>query len=145
MEDLGAAVERIMADPAFSRMVKELGGGDSGDLMEKLPQVMETLGPILGGDNADKTADPPPEKKEEDRKAENPLPQISAVVGKRPYSRTNAEKLFIALRPYLGDRRREMVDRCVQVMQMGDLLRAAGAAAGLNGSGPAKNAGEGER
>ena len=28
MEDLGAAVERIMADPAFSRMVKELGGGD---------------------------------------------------------------------------------------------------------------------
>ena len=49
MEDLGAAVERIMADPAFSKMVKELGGGDGGDLMEKLPRVMETLGPMLGG------------------------------------------------------------------------------------------------
>ena len=151
MEDLGAAVERIMADPAFSRMVKELGGGDGGDLMEKLPKVMETLGPMLGGGNGGEavpsspgssgtraapaessgTAEPGAEPGAESGAESGagpamPADGILSKAGSRPYNRSDAEKLFLALKPYLGERRRELADRCVSLMQMGELMKAAG-------------------
>ena len=138
MEDLGAAVERIMADPAFSRMVKELGGGDGGDLMEKLPKVMETLGPMLGGGNGGEAAPSSPgssgtrtapsEPAESGAEPEPAMPAegIMSKAGGRPYNRSDAEKLFLALKPYLGERRRELADRCVSLMQMGELMKAAG-------------------
>ena len=130
-EDIGAAVERILKDPAFSNLVRELGGGDGTDLMGRLPEVMKTLGPILGsgGGGAD-----PGETKPDGPKPDPPPAEQSAapvpveVIGKKPFSRGNAEKLFLALRPYLGDRRRTMVDRCVSVMQMTELMKAAGIA-----------------
>ena len=139
MDDLGAAVERIMADPAFSKMVKELGGGDGVDLMEKLPRVMETLGPLLGGSGGESAG-------KKDTGGESTVPEtmqassegtgetvrtdiygsIPALIGRKPYNRSDAEKLFLALKPYLGQRRRELADRCVSLMQMGELLKAAG-------------------
>ena len=139
MEDLGAAVERIMTDPAFSRMVKELGGGDGGDLMEKLPKVMETLGPMLGGGNGGEAVPSSPGSSgtraapaESSEPAESgagpamPADGILSKAGSRPYNRSDAEKLFLALKPYLGERRRELADRCVSLMQMGELMKAAG-------------------
>ena len=53
------------------------------------------------------------------------------------YNRTNAERLFLALRPYLGERRRGLVDRCVSVMKMGELLKAVGMNPGQGESGEA--------
>ena len=139
MEDLGAAVERIMADPALSRMVKELGGGDGGDLMEKLPKVMKTLGPMLGGSggNGGEAAPSSPDGSgartapaESSAPAEPgpavPMEGVQSKTGGRPYNRSDAEKLFLALKPYLGERRRELADRCVSLMQMGELMKAAG-------------------
>lgn len=142
MEDLGAAVERIMADPAFSKMVKELGGGDGGDLMEKLPRVMETLGPMLGGSVHDGDGGEGPEAASQTGETnpdpgggEQPAPLTSspipnggtpAMIGRKPWNRSDAEKLFLALKPYLGERRRDLADRCVSLMHMGELLKAAG-------------------
>ena len=143
MEDIGAAVERIMADPEFARMVKELGG-DGGDLMEKLPGVMETLGPILGG--AGRGADSQNGGKNPDESsgaAEKPVPHPLAPSngGTERYNRTNAERLFLALRPYLGERRRGLVDRCVSVMKMGEILKAVGMTPGSGGSADAGRSG----
>ena len=142
MEDLGAAVERIMADPAFSRMVKELGGGDGGDLMEKLPRVMETLGPMLGGSAHDgekgeaasrtgESGESKPDPGGGEQAAPLPSTPIPnggspAMIGRKPWNRSDAEKLFLALKPYLGERRRNLADRGVSLMQMGELLKAAG-------------------
>ena len=145
MEDLGAAVERIMADPAFSKMVKELGGGDGGDLMEKLPRVMETLGPMLGGSVHDvekgqqtgessrpgETGESKPDPGGGEQAApltSSPIPNggAPAMIGRKTWNRSDAEKLFLALKPYLGERRRDLADRCVSLMQMGELLKAAG-------------------
>ena len=136
MEDLGAAVERIMADPAFGKMVKELGGGDMGDLRERVPQVMETLGPLLGGMDGEKDggegteAKPASREASEDNGADSAVPAV--LTGHKSWDRTNAERLFLALKPYLGDRRRDLVDRCLSVMRMGALLKSAGLTAGLS-------------
>ncbi len=136
MEDLGAAVERIMADPAFGRMVKEFGGGDVGDLRERVPQVMETLGSLLGGTEGEKDggegmeAKPASREASEDNGAESTVPAV--LTGHKSWDRTNAERLFLALKPYLGDRRRDLVDRCLSVMRMGALLKASGLTSGLS-------------
>ena len=146
MEDLGAAVERIMADPAFSKMVKELGGGDGGDLMEKLPRVMETLGPMLGGSVHEGEGAEKAESRNDDGGDSKPGPVggeqtappqtgiapdgIPAAIGRRAWNRSDAEKLFLALKPYLGERRRDLADRCVSLLQMGELLKAAGLISG---------------
>ncbi len=140
MEDLGAAVERIMADPAFGKMVKEFGGGDVGDLRERLPQVMETLGPLLGGMDKNQgegagegdTADGEPALREvpADDGSDSAGPPV--LTGHKSWNRTDAERLFLALKPYLGDRRRDLVDRCLSVMRMGALLKASGLTSGLS-------------
>lgn len=136
MEDLGAAVERIMADPAFGRMVKEFGGGDMGDLRERVPQVMETLGPLLGGMDGKKdkgeSADAEPASREvpADDGSDSAAPPV--LTGHKSWNSTDAERLFLALKPYLGDRRRDLVDRCLSVMRMGALLKASGLTAGLS-------------
>ena len=143
MEDIGAAVERILSNPEFARAVRDLGGGDGGDLMSRLPEVMAALGPVLdqvrspdgNGDEA-QAGNPPTAGNDgetedggpaRDRTEEGPVP---AVIGKKPFGRSfrrsEAERLFLALKPYLGDRRRGIVDRCMTVMRMGELLKAAG-------------------
>ena len=136
-EDIGAAVERIMRDPAFAGLVKELGGGESADLMSRLPEVMKTIGPILGAvgekgpaqEAADTEASPDPAPAKQETAAPVPV----EVLGKKPFSKSNAEKLFLALKPYLGNRRRDMVDRCVSVMRMSELMKAAGIAGTVSG------------
>ena len=138
MEDIGAAVERILADPEFGRMVKELGGGESGDLTAKLPEVMETLGPIFGG--VGKTGEERDPAKEAELQSAAPSSEGRGA-GRVPYNRSNAEKLFLALRPYLGERRRGLVDRCVSVMKMGEILKAVGMTPGASGSAEAGRSG----
>ncbi len=136
MEDVGAAVEKILRNPDFARLVKDLGGTDNEDLVNRLPEVMETLGPLLGGSAGTESKGeilPEGDDGEDASEApvgnggtENGLSPPQTVIGRRPFNRSDAEKLFLALRPYLGDRRRELVDRCMSVMKMGDLLKAAG-------------------
>ncbi len=144
MEDIAAAAERILSNPEFARVVREMGGGDSGDLMSRLPDVMATLGPLLnsvrgpeddsGSGSGPETDGPEPGRTEGEEPTISPPEKngesgpMPAVIGKKPFRKTDAERLFLALRPYLGERRKTMLDRCVSVMQMSDLLKAVGAA-----------------
>ena len=104
--------------------------------MNRLPDVMAALGPFLnsvgdGKKDPSDGADPGGEGEEmsgESRAEEAESGSLPAVIGKKPFRKTDAERLFLALKPYLGERRQNMVDRCVSVMQMSNLLKAAGVA-----------------
>ena len=133
-EDLSAAIEKIMKNPEFVGLVKELRGSDesvertSEELMAKLPEVMEQLSPMFGGSGGDS---PKEEKAESDGSADVPAPIITKSPGS--FNKSNAERLLRALKPYLSERRCSVIDQCVSVMQLTDLIGASGVLNGLTG------------
>ena len=133
-EDLGAAIEKIMKNPEFAGLVKELRGSDesvertSEDLMARLPEVIEQLSPMLGGLEGDASKE---EKTGSAEEAGVPAPIVTKSPGS--FSKSNAERLLRALKPYLGERRRGIIDQCVSVMQLSDLISASGVIGGLAG------------
>lgn len=138
--DLGTMVEKIIGNPEFQGMVKGLRGegGDAGDLMSRLPELMARLGPLMGGaggeadpgSGPDRSA-PGPSEPSPGAPASDPGegPQSESapplVRGGR-FNRRNAERLLAALRPYLGERRQGIVDKCMSVVQITELIGAAG-------------------
>ena len=130
-DDLGALIGAVAQNPAFMDLVKELRGGQEGadDLMEKLPAAIGGIAPMLGLGKPQEREDGAPPRTEpaagaEDAQAVPPAPD--AVVSDRRFRQANAERLLAALKPYLGDRRRGMIDQCVSVLRLTDLLGAAG-------------------
>ena len=112
-EQLQTAVQSILSDPAFGKLLREVQGGEgeqtpvipavTPEMMAKLPQMMSALAPLVG---SAKKADS--DKKEEGR-------TNTADSEKR-------KKLLMALRPYLSDNRREAVDGILKMTEMTDLL-----------------------
>ncbi|MBQ4043886.1 MAG: hypothetical protein IJD06_07820 [Clostridia bacterium] len=112
-EQLQTAVQSILSDPAFGKLLREVQGGESEqppaiptvtpEMMAKLPQMMSALAPLVG---SAKKADS--EKKEEGR-------TNAADSEKR-------KKLLMALRPYLSENRRDAVDGILKMTEMTDLL-----------------------
>lgn len=112
-EQLQMAVQSILSDPAFGKLLREVQGGEgeqtpaiptvTPEMMAKLPQMMSALAPLVG---SAKKADS--DKKEEGR-------TNTADSEKR-------KKLLMALRPYLSDNRREAVDGILKMTEMTDLL-----------------------
>ncbi len=123
--DLSEMLKKIIENPEFAGMVGELrGDGDSEsasrEMLEKLPGVMEMVKPMLesGGTG---------EKSQENEKKENePHPAIL-----KKYDKVRAEKLMCALKPYLNPTRCEMIDKCISVMQIGDVMNVLGGLDGL--------------
>lgn len=130
-DDLSSMVQKIMQNPEFTNMVKELrgemqgqqnddkqqsGGDKSGDIsaemMSKLPEIMSMLSPMLGklDGGESRTASPV---------------QKSEVVPKK-YDKAKAEKLLYAIKPYLSTSRCDIIDKCVSVMQITDVMGALG-------------------
>lgn len=154
--DLSQMIQKIMQNPEFSNMVNELRGEMSGDkqgddaqntqksndditaeMMSKLPDVMAMVSPLLGksdGDHA-KSDGNPHDSKSQDSKSANNLP--------KKYDKAKAEKLLYAIKPYLSQTRCEMIDKCVSVMQLGDVMGSLGGLDGLLGSGKKNHGGEG--
>ena len=121
-QDIGSIVERIMKDPEFVGLVNELRGTENGevpdpaDISSRLPEMLRGLAPMLGsGEKKEEDG-----KKGEEEKEPVPAPRFGS------FNRANAERLLAALKPYLGERRREMIARCVSVLQITDLIGAAG-------------------
>lgn len=115
-EQLQGAVQSIVSDPAFGRMLAQLQGKDTAEsppqippvtpeMMAKLPQMMQTLAPLLGGGSTGKA---PPEGK-----------SSAADADRR-------KKLLAALKPYLSDHRRDAVDSILRVTEMTELLGGLG-------------------
>jgi len=116
-EQLQTAVQSILSDPAFGKLLREVQGGEgeqppaiptvTPEMMAKLPQMMSALAPLLSGMQG--------EKKESG--------------GAEKSSASDAEKrkkLLAALKPYLSSSRRDAVDSIMKVTEMTDLISQFG-------------------
>ncbi len=123
-EEISSIIEKIIQNPEFAGMVSEIKGeseknspGDmSKEMMSKLPEVMSMVSSIFGGD-----------KKASSDKDSGKTEQIKSMANNlhlNKYDKSKAEKLLYALRPYLSDSRCEIIDRCVSVMQITDVVGA---------------------
>lgn len=112
-EELQGAVQSILSSPAFSQLLGQMQGttGEESpatpatpaitpEMMQKLPQMMSALAPLVGGRGDGKSSE---EKKD-----------IS--------DGEKRKRLLAALRPYLSDNRRGAVDQILKVTEMTDLL-----------------------
>lgn len=133
-DDIASVVEKIMGNPEFQDMVKELRGENAasgGDLMERLPEVMAALSPILASSGTGKesggTAEMNGGEAGDGKGDEGPAP----VVRGGRLNRRNAERLLAALRPYLSAGRCGIIDKCVSVMQITEMIDASGALGSL--------------
>lgn len=117
-EELQGAIRNVMDSPAFAQILGQLQGNSQGkeeskaappaitpDMMQKLPQMMSALAPLVGGGGA--LGKP-------------------AESGKGGSEGEKRKKLLSALRPYLSDNRREAVDQILKVTEMTDLLGTLG-------------------
>lgn len=137
--DLAQTVESIMSSPELAGIINELrGGGGSGnapplaqgDIMARLPEVMAMLKPLIGTESpAESSAAPEPTAASQ----KNEAPAVPAVLPKK-YDKSRAEKLMAALKPYLNSGRCEIIDKCVSVMQITDVMEALQGIEGITGS-----------
>ncbi len=129
-DDIGSMVEKIIGNPEFRNLVGELRGSgeapDSDALMSRLPEVMAAISPLLSSSES-----VPPSGSE----AKPSPPADIPVVSGGKFNRKNAERLLTALRPYLRASRCGIIDKCMSVMQITDLIGAAGGLGALTGGG----------
>ena len=138
--DLSSIINKIIADPSFSEMVGRLKGDESektsddikADMTAKLPDIMAMITPMLGGSDNSWTKDGTYNKSDDaenstgngDTKAFSDK-HIGSLVQKK-YDKAHAEKLLYAIKPYLNKNRCEIIDKCVSVMQITDIVSAFG-------------------
>ena len=133
-DDLSAMIKKIIENPEFAGMVSELRGdgdkeGASQEMMAKLPEVMAMVQPMLGG-SGEKSESSENENKEDKRQDSRP-PMIHPGL---KYDKNKAEKLMYALKPYMNSSRCDMIDKCISVLQLSDLVSAFGGIEGLLGN-----------
>ena len=108
-QDLNAVLEGILKNPDFQKLASDLGKTPDGeDPLSRLPKMLATVAPLLEG------------KKEEEKVEMEIRPSAQKL------NKNNAERLLTALKPYLSENRRALVDQCVNVLQIGDLVSALG-------------------
>ena len=114
-DQLQNAVQSILRDPAFGKLLSEVQGMREDEppavptitpeMMAKLPQMMTALAPLVGASGGESHA------KKEGGDAKN----TAGEAEKR-------KKLLMALRPYLSEGRRDALDGILKVTEMTDLL-----------------------
>lgn len=116
-EELQGAVQGILSNPAFGQILNQLQGkGEeeqkapavpaiTPEMMQKLPQMMSALAPLVGGAGKEKP---------------------SGGGTKEGHEGEKRKRLLAALRPYLSDGRRDAVDQILKVTEMTDLLGTLG-------------------
>ncbi len=117
----------------------ESAAGVQREMLDNLPGVMSMVSPLVGeksgdgfGADAQSTqAGGSPDSDsggtKQTAKAMNPV----KTSGK--YDKGKAEKLMYALKPYLSPGRCQIIDRCVSLMQLTDVVEAFGGLEGLMG------------
>lgn len=141
--DLGGMLRQMMENPQFGNMIQavkaQMGEGngtvDPAKMMEKLPEMMTLLGPVLqgmgtgySGEMAEKDTVAGAEEnaagmqKQEDPAVREHGEGDSVIPLFRPGSREKRNKLLAALKPYLSPARCAMVDRAMSAMQLGEIL-----------------------
>lgn len=128
---IAKTVERIMKNPELAGIINELRGGEENapqvsqtEILSHLPEVMSMLKPLVGGE-------PSREQTEtEDKKTESVTVKPDKIKPKK-YDKGRAEKLMAALKPYLNPNRCEIIDKCVSVIQITDVVEALHGLEGL--------------
>lgn len=132
-------LRQVMENPQFGAMVQAVknqlgaegeGTPDPGKIMEKMPDLLSVLGPMLGGGEKDTKENSHGEKAEQEevRVHEEAAVDSSAVFPPvlqqffKPGSREKRNRLLAALKPYLSPARCALVDKAMSAMQMGELL-----------------------
>ena len=124
-------VEQIMKNPELTGIINELRGGTDGapavsqaEILSHLPDVMAMLKPMTG-DAAGQIPEIPESAAQSPERAapEENVKAVSAAVPKK-YDRNRAEKLMAALKPYLNETRCDIIDKCVSVLQITDVVGA---------------------
>ena len=136
-------VGKILQNPEFTGIINELRGGSGevpavsqSEIMSRLPDVMAMLKPLIGETSAP-SASPKMEKSEAAEKkaelppSEEPMHAVAAIHPKKKYDKARAEKLMAALKPYLNSNRCEIIDKCVSVIQITDIVEALQGLEGL--------------
>ena len=116
-EELQGAVQSILSNPAFAQILGQLQGKGDGEvqnapavpaitpeMMQKLPQMMSALAPLMGGKGEGKPSGGKKEINDGEKR----------------------KRLLAALRPYLSDNRRGAVDQILKVTEMTDILGTLG-------------------
>lgn len=135
--DIGKTVEQILKNPEFTGIINELRGGNGEnapaqvsqeEILSHLPDVLSMLGPLMGGANPSEPSDTStetPEPTEKTESAEKTVPASTAPLAMpKKYDKSRAEKLMSALKPYLSPNRCEIIDKCVSVLQITDVMEA---------------------
>lgn len=133
--DLTGMVEGIMKNPEFAELLNEIRGSSGNDpkkkittdeMLSHLPEVMAMLGPIAGAATADSSDKVNAEKNESEtaETTEGKSVETASVLTKpsKKYDKKRAERLMSALKPYLNPGRCEIVDKCLSVMQLTDVV-----------------------
>ena len=129
--DISSMIGRIMSDPAFAEMVGRLksenGSSDSENKAKpEISDVMSAIEPILSGIGDDSGKNK--QEQSENKRAEHQENQQHRF---KKHDKAQAEKLLYALKPYLNKNRCEIIDKCVSVMQITDIVSAFGGIEGL--------------
>ncbi len=143
-EDVSSIVGKIMENPEFQNLVRELKHdqnsdsaekNSSDDIMKKLPEVLSAVAPLMGsisGGGEEKKESLDEKRDKEDKKeSSNEGANLFGGFGMKKYDKARAEKLLFALKPYLNRSRCEMIDRCVSVMQITDIMSAIEGVSGI--------------
>ncbi len=143
--DISSIITKIIQNPEFAEMVSGMkGDGESAkdvqrEMLENLPQVMSMVSPLVGGNSggeSEKSGDSGSsgggdEVKETVKTVNSPAKSTGKASGK--YDKGKAEKLMYALKPYLSPERCRIIDRCVSLMQLSDVVEAFGGLEGFMG------------
>lgn len=134
--DISSMLGKIMSDPAFAEMVGRLksestsvdksAGNSESKPSPEISNVMAASDPMLTESGND--AGTHIQEKSESGRADNTEPHPRRF---NKHDKAQAEKLLYALKPYLNKNRCEIIDKCVSVMQITDIVSAFGGIEGL--------------
>lgn len=128
--DIASIISKIVENPEFAGMVNEIKGKSGGetstdDIMASLPQIMSMVSPML--DSSKPHEERAPVVEEKHANPSNNERAVSALASKAgKYDKARATKLMQALKPYLTHERAEIIDKCVSVMQISDIVGSLG-------------------
>ncbi len=133
-DDLSAIIGKIVQNPEFAEMVSSIKGDSkpnnseniTNEMMSKLPDVLAMVSPMLEGKNENNIGDSDRDKSDISHASDK-----SAPLNK--YDKGKAERLLKSLKPYLRSERCEIIDKCVSMMQITDVMGALQGLEGLGG------------
>lgn len=138
--DISEMVKGIMQNPEFAGLIRELRGEQGkdssdvqGEIMSKLPEIMSMLGPMLNGQSGGEKQDSTTKTSKDGRSGEAAGAKLVKSLDR--FDKTKATRLMSALKPYLSHERCEIIDKCMSVIQIGDVMTALRGIEGIGKNG----------